>query len=389
VEGNETVILTVSADAAYTVGSPNSATVSIADNDQAALPTVTVAASDANASETGPDTGRFTVSRSGATTAGLTVRYSLGGTAANGSDYASLSGTLTIPDGAASATITVTPIDDSAVEGNETVILTVSADAAYTVGSPNSATVSIADNDQAPTTPTVTVVASDPSAAEHGSDPGTFTISRSGGTTTALTVNYSVGGSAVNGTDYQSLSGSVTIPTASASVIVSVRPIDDKVFEGSETVILTLSSNPSYTVGSPNSATVTIADNDQAPTEPPVVTLIAPDILASEPGTDTATLTVSHTGSQAASLTVRYTLVGTAINGVDYQTLSGSVTIPAGAASANIVLRPINDSLIELAELVTVTLTPDAAYILGAPAIAVITIADDDLLILGNESDAP
>jgi hypothetical protein len=114
------------------------------------IPTVTVAASDANASETGAGTGTFTISRTGDLTAGLTVRYSLGGTAGNGTDYASLSGSLTIPAGAASATVTVSPIDDTAVEGNETFVLTLSANAAYTVGSPNNATVTIADNDQAP-----------------------------------------------------------------------------------------------------------------------------------------------------------------------------------------------------------------------------------------------
>src|SRR5438045_66539 len=103
VEGNETVILTVSADATYTDGSPNSATVSIADNDQAPppLPTVTVAATDANASETGPDTGTFTISRTGEIGRASCRECSLGGTAANGTDYESLSGTLSIPAGAA------------------------------------------------------------------------------------------------------------------------------------------------------------------------------------------------------------------------------------------------------------------------------------------------
>src|ERR1051326_3481219 len=142
VEGNETVVLTVSSNSAYLVGSPSSATVTIADNDSnpPPLPTVTVVASDANASETGPDPGRFTVSRTGDTAASLSVHYSLGGSAQNGSDYQTLSGSVTIASGNSSASVTVTPIDDTAVEGNETVVLTISSDAAYTVGSPSSAT---------------------------------------------------------------------------------------------------------------------------------------------------------------------------------------------------------------------------------------------------------
>src|SRR5207244_3441258 len=80
----------------------------------------------------------------------LTVRYSLSGSAANGIDYQSLPTSVTIPAGAASATVTVTPIDDSQTEGDETVVLTLSQDAAYDVGSANSATVTIHDNDSPP-----------------------------------------------------------------------------------------------------------------------------------------------------------------------------------------------------------------------------------------------
>jgi hypothetical protein len=388
VEGNETVILTVSADTAYTVGSQNSATVTIADNDQAPppIPTITVVANDPNASEKGSDPGTFMITRSGTTTSALTVNYSLGGTAANGTDYQSLSGSVTIPTASTSVLVTVRPIDDRVVEGDETVILTLSANPAYTVGSPNRATVTIADNVH----PTVTVVASDPNASEAGPKPGTFTISRDGSTTNALTVNYSLSGTAANGTDYQVLSGSVTIPIGAASANVTVRPIDDAVAKGNRTLVLAISASTDYDAGSPNSAVITIADNDQAP-EKPVVSVTASDVLASEPGADTATFTVSRTGSSAAALTVRYALGGTAINGVDYQSLSGSVTIPAQASSANIVVRPIDDKLVEVAELVTLTLTPDTTYTVGPLATAVITIADDDLPLLGigSATDAP
>src|SRR5204862_3956404 len=107
----------------------------------------------------------------------------------NGGDYQQLPTSVTIPAGSSTATLTVTPIDDSTVEGNETVVLTLSANAAYTVGSPNSATITIADNDQPPPPTTVTVVATDANASESG-DTGMFTISRTGSTAAALTVNY-------------------------------------------------------------------------------------------------------------------------------------------------------------------------------------------------------
>src|SRR6185312_12325585 len=86
--------------------------------------------------------------------------------------------------------------------------------------------------------------------------------------------------------------------------------------------------------GGSNSKSLNIhVTNPPPPPEKPIVSVVAPDSLASEPGTDTGTFTISRTGSTAAPLTVHYSLGGTAKNGVDYQTLSGSATIPAGASS--------------------------------------------------------
>ena len=186
---------------------------------------VTIVASDPNAAEAGLDPGVYTVSRTGTTTSSLTVNYAVSGTATNGADYQALSGSLVIQSGQSTATITVTPIDDTTVEGNETVIVTLSANAAYSVGTPSSATVTIVDDE--PPLPAVTIVATDPNAAEAGLDPGVFTVSRTGSTTASLTVNYIVSGTATNGTDYQTLAGSVMIGSGQSAATITVTPIDD------------------------------------------------------------------------------------------------------------------------------------------------------------------
>jgi hypothetical protein len=77
---------------------------------------------------------------------------------------------------------------------------------------------------------------------------------------------------------------------------------------------------------------------------------------------------------------VRYSLGGTAQNGSDYQSLSGSVTIAAGASSANVIVLPIDDRRIEIAELVILTLSADEAYNVGLLNTATVTILDNDLL---------
>ncbi|HXV72226.1 MAG TPA: Ig-like domain-containing protein, partial [Acidimicrobiia bacterium] len=91
--------------------------------------------------------GVFTFTRSGPTTSPLTVNYTVTGTATAGSDYTALTGTVTIPTGQATATQPVNVIDDTEIEGAETVIATITADAAYTVGTPSTGTVNISDDE--------------------------------------------------------------------------------------------------------------------------------------------------------------------------------------------------------------------------------------------------
>jgi hypothetical protein len=106
----------------------------------------------------------------------------------------------------------------------------------------------------------VTVNATDSNAAEAGPDPGVFTVTRTGDTTNALTVNFTVGGTAAAGSDYGAIGTSVVIPAGASSETITITPIADGLNEGSETVILTLASGTGYTVGDPSTATVNIAN---------------------------------------------------------------------------------------------------------------------------------
>jgi len=114
------------------------------------LPMVTLVATTPSASEAGPVAGVVTASRTGDTAATLTLTYTVGGTAAAGTDYVPLSGSVTIPAGAATATIDVTPIDDALVESDETVILTLTPDPGYAAGTPSTAILIIASDDRPP-----------------------------------------------------------------------------------------------------------------------------------------------------------------------------------------------------------------------------------------------
>ena len=110
------------------------------------LSTVTLEATDGAASEAGVDTGTFTFTRSGGDqTADLFVYFTIGGSASNSGDYQGISTFVTIPANMSSTTLTITPMVDNLTEGDETVELTLDTNAAYTIGSPSTDTVTITD----------------------------------------------------------------------------------------------------------------------------------------------------------------------------------------------------------------------------------------------------
>lgn len=236
-------------------------------------PTVSIRAVDASAAETATGVtangGSFQISRTGATTAALTVTLTISGTATNGTDYNSIATTVTIPAGAASTTVNLTVKDDTLAEGAETAIFTLASGGGYVVDTASkSATVNIADNEVVPVLPVVTLTATDASAAEtktgETANGGTIQITRTGSTITALTVKFTIAGTATNGTDYNSITTSVTIPAGSASVFVPLVVKDDTAIESTETAIFTLASDAGYSIGSTSTGTITIADNDSS-----------------------------------------------------------------------------------------------------------------------------
>ncbi len=224
-----------------------------------------------------PNATTFRVAKSlGGILPNYDVTYTVAGTATEGSDFTALSGTVTVPGGGAATFVDiVVPItDDSLVEGDETIEITLSppgVGAGYVLGIPSIATATVADNDLGVVSLSLTPPFDD-AASEEGLDQGLFRINldNANASGTPLTVNYTITGTASNGGDYN-LSGAVVMTFASDGVQVArnlnVVPIQDTDFEPDETVILTLdsTSDPAlFSIGPSNTATVTIADNDCA-----------------------------------------------------------------------------------------------------------------------------
>ena len=364
-EPNAALTLTLTDGTTYDLGSASQATVTVADND--AAPTVTIAAA---GSVVEGGTLAFPVRLSHPSAGDVTVSYTLDGTATAVDDYTDGgSGTVTFAAGDTEQTISLATVDDGADETDETVevTLTDADDTAYDLGTPSTATGTIQDNDL----PLVTVAASAATVTE-GAEAG-FVLTRAGVVTQELAVTFAVtGGDAV-------LSGApptaATFGAGLTTVRVPLATVDDTTDEPNAALTLTLTDGTTYDLGSASQATVTVADNDAAPT----VTIAAAGSVV-EGGTLAFPVRLSH--PSAGDVTVSYTLDGTATAVDDYTDGgSGTVTFAAGDTERTISLATVDDGGDETDETVEVTLTDadDAAYDLGTPSTATGTIQDNDL----------
>ena len=320
----------------------------------------------------------------------LTVYYRLGGMAVADIDYTNLPGVLNFTNGSGTVQIFVNPIADNLLEGVESVSLTLIPTNTYLVElNQGSATNEIRDSGS-----TVHLTATEPAAVEPDGPPGVaaqngvFKFTRdeyfSGGTN-ALLVKYVVSGTANNGVDYTNLPGTITFAPGDFETNLLVKPAKDLLPEGVETVTLTLVPTNTYLLDNDSADTVNISDSS-------TTVNITGDQTAAEPGPNTNTipgqtafftLSRSDTRGILANLLVRYTLGGTASNGVDYAALSGTVMFAPGDTSTNIYMQPLPDYLpFEGTETVVLTLqnTGTNGYLIGDPPAATNYITDTGMV---------
>jgi hypothetical protein len=168
-------------------------------------------------------------------------------------------------------------------------------------------------------------------------------------------------GTATNNTDYEYLYGTVTFAAGQDTAELIIQPKDDLTVEENETVILTLAqpsgTNPVYMVDTTRrTSTALIVDNDVTPT----VWIEAVENAVEGRQNGRFMLKRDNTSQP---LTVNYTVSGTTTNNTDYEYLYGTVTFAAGQSTAEVVIRTIDDTIIEINETVILTLTQPAVII--------------------------
>ncbi len=322
VEGDRSVSVNVLPGAGYN-NSGATAAITIVDDD---LPSIGVFASDPRAGRAGGNTGVFTLTRNGDTTRDVLVNYLVTGNAVAGVDYTTLSGSVLIPAGSVSATVTVTPLATPSSPGPKSVILVLSDSPAYNTHGQGRATVKIAD-----VVPTVTLAGA--GGAAEGGGAGGFTVTRNGATTNALTVYFTVGGSANPNTDYSGIGTNVVIPVGQSSVAIPVAAIDDVFREFTatgqnnarlnehETVQIALVESDTYDIGGSGSATITITDNDAGALSPGISFLTPTTVVREDSGSVSIPVRISGnpTNNPGLPVVVSYAITGgTAVQPVNY-----------------------------------------------------------------------
>jgi len=348
------------------------------------LTTVSVVATDNIANETPTDMGTFTLTRVGNTTAALTVNYTITGTAANGTDYTTLTGTANFAANSATTTVTVTPTNDTISEGSipETVTLTLTSNASYSIDTTKqAATVSLLDNDGQPIISINDVTLAEGNA---GTTNAVFTVSLSNSSSTNVTVNYlTASGTAAAGSDYTALaSTALTFTPGQTSKTVTVAVTGDTTSEADETFFVNLSGAVGGIIGDgQGQGTIT---NDDGTVTGTVISVVATDNIASETSgnTDLGTFTLTRTGVLTSALTVSYTIAGTATNGTDYTSIPLTTTFAANSATATLTVTPTNDTTFEgtIPETIVLTLATGTGYTIDTTKqTATVLIADNDL----------
>ncbi len=326
----------------------------------------------------------FTVTLSGPTTEPTTFPFQLGGGTAGAEDIGTPAftggvtlnpdGTITVPAGVIAFTVTVPTAQDSLVEGNETVPLSVGG---------VSATGTVIDDDAG--TPTVTQV--EPGRLGLGDDAtpeGTvlsFAVSLSGPTAVATRYPFSLGGGTAAAGDFGApvftdgvalnSDGTITVPAGVSSFSVNVPTTQDTLVEANEQLPLTIGGVL---------ATGTIIDDDSGP---PVVVSVEPG----EPGVaddgvpegDDLRFTVTLNEAAATPTTHAFALGGGTAGSTDFGNPSfsdgvalnpdGTITVPAGVLSFSVTVPTTQDTQVESDE--TVPLMVGGKSATG-------TIADDD-----------
>jgi hypothetical protein len=355
------------------ISSPVNATIAdsqgvftILDNDSVSISVSDVSITEGNAGET---SAVFTVSLSNSAAFPVSVAFATVDDSANaGMDYTAKTGTLNFAAGETTKTVTIQISGDLTVEAAEAFILNLNnAENATIADSKGVATIA---NDDVPAVSIASVSAQE---GNSGVTEFEFLVSLSQPAPFVVSVDFSTTGiTAISGTDFTAMSGTLTIPAGTTTGIVVVPVAGDGLVESVETFRVTLSNAMSATI-SGGEATGTIQNDDST-----TIGISGTSLDEGNSGNSNAVFTVSLSAPSALDVVFDFsTRDDTARAGSDYAASSGTRVIPAGSTSIQISVPVAGDTLLSEDEAFFVDLANVSGAIAGQVTASAIIRNDD------------
>ena len=298
---------------------------------------------------------------------------------------------LSIAAGAteSTGTVTIEAVDNGVDAPDRTVSVSAGAVNSQGVNSPANKTLTIEDDEEAPTAKLVLTPAS---IGEDGkSSAVSATLSHPSIAETTLTVSAAAGANAVEMDFWLSTNKTLTIAagaTESTEMVTITAFADDEDGPDKEVTVSASASN-SQGVTAPADVTLTIEDKNETPT---VTLILTPESIGEDGASSTVTATLNHTSSEETTITVSATAVSPAVAADFVLSTNKILTIAAGATSSAgaVTIAAVNNSVDALNKEVTVTAGAVNSQGVNAPADRTLTIVDDDdptvTLILTSDS---
>ena len=324
----------------------------------------------------------------------IEVDFMVSGTAVEGTDYAPLGRSVTIPSGAGTGTIVLSTLDDSVYVGgvSETVVLVLTgASGGVMLGESVTHTVTIIDDELAPVVEPpvvvdVTATLSVTSVMLPEGETRTLEIVLTDVASEDVTFTLVPVSGTVDTDDYRLTPTVILIGAGDDSATVSLFAVDDSDREDERFVLELRTVSSGVVVGVSETVTVTIIDDDETPVVPELpevlvvtATLRVSELSVSEGDTATLNIELSEPASEDVTLTLTVVSGGSADVMVDYEPLLVPVVIRAGLSELTVSIRTIDDELTEETETFVLELSVvDGPAVTGAMDRVTVTITDDD-----------
>ncbi|HBI25859.1 MAG: adhesin [Candidatus Wolfebacteria bacterium GW2011_GWC2_39_22] len=336
-------------------------------------PTVSFATTASSAFENATTSTTLTAVLSKIAPVDASVGYTITGTAVSTVDYiAETEGTLTIPAGATSTTLSIQPISDHVFGVDKTAIVTLSSPTNATVSAPNAYTLTIVEADVLPTIQFDVASASGPETT-----PSYDIVVRLSTTTAATTtVAYAVSTStALDGINFSLAAGTITIPAGELTASIPLTVIHDNLFGADTSVTVALTNPTNATLGETTSFVYTITETDLTPEANFSVDSLNVDELT---GTTTATVMLSYPSNQDITIPVVADPASTAVAETNYTLPVSSVTVPAGDTTASFTIIALHDTTYGPDKTLTLSLGSVDGMTLGASTTYTLLITEVD-----------